>query len=48
VAGLAWTAVMMMVFEEVHGIEPLTAFLLSAAVGVGLRLTLYFLVKTPF
>jgi hypothetical protein len=47
-AGLAWTAVMMMVFQEVHGIEPLTAFLLSAAVGVGLRLTLYFLVKTPF
>lgn len=47
-AGLAWTAVMMMVFQEVHGIEPLTAFLLSAAVGVALRLTLYFLVKTPF
>ncbi|HTA57935.1 MAG TPA: hypothetical protein VK805_07270 [Candidatus Baltobacteraceae bacterium] len=47
-AGLAWTAVMMMVFQEVHGIEPLTAFLLSAGVGVGLRLALYFLVKTPF
>jgi hypothetical protein len=48
VAGLAWVAVMMMVFEEVHGIEPLTAFLISAGVGVALRLTQYFLFKTPF
>jgi len=33
-AGLAWIAVFAMVFEEVHGIAPLTAFLFSAAVGI--------------
>lgn len=32
--GIAWIAVFMMVFQEVHGIEPLTAFLFSASVGV--------------
>jgi hypothetical protein len=34
VTGLAWIAVFVMVFQEVHGIEPLTAFLFSAGVGV--------------
>jgi hypothetical protein len=48
VAGIAWVAVMMMVFEEVHAIEPLTAFLLSAGVGIALRLLQYFAFKTPF
>jgi hypothetical protein len=33
-AGIAWIAVFAMVFQEVHGIEPLTAFLFSAAVGL--------------
>lgn len=33
-AGLAWIAVFAMVFQEVHGIAPLTAFLFSAAVGI--------------
>jgi len=32
-AGVAWTAVLMLVFEEVDGIERLQAFLLSAAVN---------------
>jgi hypothetical protein len=32
--GIAWICVFAMVFQEVHGIEPLTAFLFSAAVGV--------------
>lgn len=34
VAALAWIAVFAMVFQEVHGIAPLTAFLFSASVGV--------------
>ena len=33
-ASLAWIAVFAMVFQEVHGIAPLTAFLFSASVGV--------------
>jgi hypothetical protein len=33
-AGIAWIAVFAMVFQEVHGVEPLTAFLYSASVGV--------------
>ncbi len=33
-AGIAWVCVFAMVFQEVHGIEALTAFLFSAAVGV--------------
>ncbi|HWY44862.1 MAG TPA: hypothetical protein VNX66_15305 [Candidatus Sulfotelmatobacter sp.] len=32
--GIAWIAVFAMVFQEVHGIEPLTAFLFSAGVGL--------------
>jgi hypothetical protein len=32
--GIAWIAVFAMVFQEVHGVEPLTAFLYSASVGV--------------
>jgi len=47
-AGLAWIAVVMMVFEEVHGVEPLTAFLLSAGVGVTLRILQFLLFKSPF
>jgi len=48
VAAIAWVAVMMMVFQEVHGIEPLTAFLLSAGVGVALKLISYYFIHTPF
>ena len=48
VAAIAWVAVMMMVFQEVHGIEPLTAFLLSAGVGVALKLISYYFLHTPF
>ncbi|GAC1631936.1 MAG: hypothetical protein NVS9B14_04550 [Candidatus Acidiferrum sp.] len=33
-AGIAWIAVFAMVFQEVHGVEPLTAFLYSAGVNV--------------
>ena len=33
-AALAWIAVFAMVFQEVHGIAPLTAFLFSASVGI--------------
>jgi hypothetical protein len=33
-AGIAWIAVFALVFQEVHGIEPLTAFLFCAGVGV--------------
>lgn len=47
-AGIAWVAVMMMVFQEVHDMEPLTAFLLSAGVGVALRIIQYFAFKSPF
>jgi hypothetical protein len=43
VSALAWIAVVMMVFEEVHKIEPLTAFLLSAGVGLGIRIVEYLL-----
>ncbi len=34
IAGLAWIAVFVNVFQEVHGIKPLTAFLFSAGVGL--------------
>jgi hypothetical protein len=47
VAGIAWVAVMMMVFQEVHGMEPLTAFLISAAVGVALRVGAHYLLHFP-
>ena len=33
-AGIAWVAVFAMVFQEVHGVEPLTSFLYSASVNV--------------
>ena len=33
-AGIAWIAVLAMVFQEVHGVEPLTSYLLSAGVGL--------------
>ena len=33
-AGIAWIAVFAMVFQEVHGVEPLTSFLYSAGVNV--------------
>jgi|SRR5579863_1660346 hypothetical protein len=48
VAAIAWVAVMVMVFQEVHGIEPLSAFLLSASVGVALKLMSHFVLHTPF
>jgi hypothetical protein len=38
---IAWIAVVTMVFQEVHGMEPLTAFLLSAAVGIAIRAVEY-------
>lgn len=47
VGSIAWVAVMMMVFQEAHGMQPLTAFLLSAVVGVVLRLLSGFFFKTP-
>lgn len=46
--GIAWTAVAMMVFQEVHGMEPLTAFLLSAGVGVAIRIIGYLLTGRIF
>ena len=33
-AGIAWTAVLMLVFEEVDGIDRLRAFLISASINV--------------
>jgi len=33
-SGIAWTAVLMLVFEEVDGIGRLQAFLISAGIGV--------------
>ena len=33
-AGIAWIAVFAMVYQEVHGVEPLTSFLYSASVNV--------------
>jgi hypothetical protein len=46
--GIAWIAVVMMVFEEVHGMEPLTAFLLSAGVGITIRIVEYFITGRVF
>jgi hypothetical protein len=43
VSALAWIAVVMVVFEEMHKLEPLTAFLLSAAVALGIRIVAYLL-----
>jgi len=45
---LASVTVMMMIFQEVDGVEALTAFLISACVGVGLSLLEHFMFKTPF
>jgi hypothetical protein len=45
---IAWIAVMVMVFQEVHGIEPLSAFLLSASVGLVLQLISHFVLHTRF
>jgi hypothetical protein len=42
-AGIAWTAVLMLVFEEVDGIERMQAFLISAGINVAF-LALTFLV----
>jgi hypothetical protein len=42
-AGIAWTAVLMLVFEEVDGIERMQAFLISAGINV-VFLALNFLV----
>jgi hypothetical protein len=47
-AAIAWVAVMVMVFQEVHGIEPLSAFLLSAGVGVVLRLLSHYAMHARF
>jgi hypothetical protein len=47
-AAIAWVAVMVIVFQEVHGIEPLSAFLLSAGVGVALRLLSHYVLHTRF
>jgi hypothetical protein len=47
-AAIAWVAVMVMVFQEVHGIEPLSAFLLSAGVGVVLKLLSHYVLHTRF
>jgi hypothetical protein len=46
--GIAWIAVVMMVFQEVHGMEPLTAFLLSAGVGIAIRIVEYLLTGRIF
>jgi hypothetical protein len=46
--GLAWIAVVMMVFQEVNGMEPLTAFLLSAGVGIAIRIVEYLLTGRIF
>jgi len=48
VAPIAWVAVMVIVFHEVHGIEFLSAFLLSAGVGLALRIVLHFFPHRPF
>jgi hypothetical protein len=47
VAAIVWVAAMMTVFQEVHGMEPLTAFLISAAVGVALRVGAHYLLHFP-
>jgi len=48
IAGLAFVAVMVMVFDEVHGMPQLTAFLVSAAAGVGLRILTGDIFRPPF
>jgi hypothetical protein len=48
VAAIASVAVMVMVFHEVHGIEFLSAFLLSAGVGLALRLIFNYFLHRPF
>jgi hypothetical protein len=48
IAGIAWVAVMVMVFQEVHDMEPLTSFLLSFGVGLALLLFQFFAFKGPF
>jgi hypothetical protein len=47
-SGIAWIAVVMMVFQEVHGMEPLAAFLLSASVGIAIRVVEYLVTGRVF
>ena len=46
-AGIAWIAVFAMVFQEVHGVEPLTAFLFSAGVGLVFFLIQLYALPSP-
>ncbi|HLK03974.1 MAG TPA: hypothetical protein VKT53_05995 [Candidatus Acidoferrum sp.] len=47
-AGIAWIAVFAMVFQEIHGVEPLTAFLYSASVNVAFFLIQLYALPTKF
>ena len=47
-SGIAWIAVVMMVFQEVHGMEPLAAFLLSASEGIAIRVVEYLVMGRVF
>lgn len=46
-AGIAWIAVLMLVFEEVEGIERLQAFLISAGVNVCFYVIQFLLLPRP-
>jgi len=46
-AGIAWIAVLMLVFEEVEGIERLQAFLISAGVNVCFYVIQFLLLTRP-
>ena len=48
ISGLAMVCVMVMVFDEVDGMPQLTAFLVSAAAGFGLRLLTGSVFSMPF
>jgi len=48
IAGLAWVCVMVMVFDEVHGMPQLTSFLVSAGAGVALRILTGDIFRMPF
>jgi hypothetical protein len=48
VAPIAWVVVMVTVFHEVHGIEYLSAFLISAGVGLAVRLISHYVLHVPF
>ena len=46
--GIVWVCVMVMVFDVVHGMPQLTAFLVAASVAIGLRLLVVLVFKLPF